>query len=752
MGATTFFFLIVAAGKLLWIVLRKSILDPSFKVLYQPLPVTDRLVFQSRVSAVGQVSTLLVGLVLVAFDKESLQASYLYLLALPLLVVWIFVARRLYQKYRDYLVDTLQQTSGDKQATSPVEIVKREIHTGAPEDLGYFFKILERLDPALVSSLLIEKLDHVLPQVRLSVLDRLRRAGAVDARQAVEDLAARESAHHVREAANRARDRLREIADLAGDTARLVELLRVGTVTHRGQVALALGWSQDAKAYELLAGLLVDRDPGVRRTALLSAGRVAHPRLWPQIVSLLATPRYADTASSALVMIGEKVLPELELAFRKLDQDPEVLRRILVIYESIGGARTAALLQEKIKHPNKEVRGTALRALNGMRREAGVSQPAGLEPEIEKVIRTMVWNTAALYDLGHVARTLAVQEALEGEIAQNRATLFLLLALVYDASTIDLVQENIESERSESIVYALEILEILISPALKAMVLPVLEELSPPQRLKRLESSFPWQHMGVEERLQAVLFRDYSLIGDWTKACAISAIGELHGEEKGARQESAVPDVLIANLFHPDPMLQEIAAQQIFRLDPEEYARHLSKLPFDERERLDRVIQGVASAGPGAGRGRQAGDNLSSLFDRVVLLTGARGFSSLPWNVLIQLARGAEDIVLEPGQQVPNESDEEGTFYIVVNGMLSDLSTHISVSSSRAVIAARALSACQEAIEESHLLRIESTVLLNVMAEYPELVTTLLRTGSSQSILDFRNISEQHSMSTLQEL
>ena len=139
------------------------------------------------------------------------------------------------------------------------------------------------------------------------------------------------------------------------------------------------------------------------------------------------------------------------------------------------------------------------------------------------------------------------------------------------------MRQGLESGSSDTTVYALEILELVLSDELKPHVFPIVEGLTYPQALRRLESVFPRHRMAAAERLSQIVNRDYDKVGSWTRACALAAAGDLAG--------GVVPD-LVASLYHPDPLMSELAAFTLQKLDPAAYARHHEKLDYDARERI----------------------------------------------------------------------------------------------------------------------------------------------------------------------
>ena len=244
----------------------------------------------------------------------------------------------------------------------------------------------------------------------------------------------------------------------------------------------------------------------------------------------------------------------------------------------------------------REYRNRLLRTLSNRHAEPDSALPALLAaPDQEPIVRRRIeelgeriaWDTAALLDLDREPAAAATRRSLALDLDAKRQTVFDLLARLYDPMVIEQVRRSLADAGGGASVYALEILDVLMSPDLKALVLPLLEamleEADPAAGLARLEAIAPQQHLAPPDRLAALLHREAGSVSLETKACALAALGELAGGAGGEVRAD-----LVANLFHPEPLLQAAAA--IHRIDPAAYALHVRKLPAADRERLDQVV------------------------------------------------------------------------------------------------------------------------------------------------------------------
>jgi ATP/ADP translocase len=718
LGATHFFVL-VALAKLVWVVMRTSMFEPSFRVLYQPVRAVDRLSFQTHVEGTAkQVATGVVGLALLAFSRAgSLDALALFYALVPLLGAWMVASLRAHRDYRAKLIDSLSARVLREGAKRPVDVLKPHLVADRPRDRTIALAVLGKVEPVALPPALAEMLAHPHRAVRLSALEYVCENELVGLEAAAAECA-RDADPTVQGRARQTLQRLRDAEAARADT-RVDDLLGSTLPTERALAARAIARGAGENAEKLWV-LLFDGDWAVRRAALAAAGRLGKHEFWPQIIGELASPLFSGAAASALIEVGEPALGELERAFNKADQAPIVRQRILKIYEAIGGGPAQALLVGKLAFPDAIVRGQALIALSRSGYRADAEHVPLVERAIERLIGDMAWKMSAVLDLGEDGGLPAVGRALEEEIESGRSRLFLLLSLLLDPWAVGLVKQSLESGSSEATVYALEIMDLLTSDRLKPLVLPVLEGLTYPQALKRLETSCPRHRLEPLERLRTIVNRDSDGIGAWTRACAVRALGERAGR--------VLPD-LVASLFHPNPLVHEAAALSLCELDPEACLRYRRKLGYDTRERLEYVL------GP---EGTREHWESRSVLGRAAFFRGLPAFSKLPSEALVRLAAASEELVLKPLRRLPSPRAPRDAFYVLVDGEVA--TANGKPAGARRAVPAQYLFAfgpgapSLEVVQTSCFIRLDPDQLYELAGEYVELIPPVL--GAQQQILE----------------
>jgi hypothetical protein len=202
-----------------------------------------------------------------------------------------------------------------------------------------------------------------------------------------------------------------------------------------------------------------------------------------------------------------------------------------------------------------------------------------LESEIGKAI----WNLAALDELSDAPEFFFLKQALQEEVSDNYDQIYMLLSILYDPQSVQLVRENIETREPDNIAFAMELLDLFIDQELKPKLLPLLDDSPTPVKLKHLQLHFARESYNPIQVINYILNRDFNLNNRWTKACAVHA-------------SAFIPDFrisrgLIAQMFNKDKLLQETAAWVIYHKDRKAYNDILERLPERDKKFIDSSIE-----------------------------------------------------------------------------------------------------------------------------------------------------------------
>ena len=471
------FFVLVALSKMVAVAGRSSTFEPSFRVLYQPIPPAERIVYQSHVEGTfRQISIGVVGLALLAFSRGgSFNALHLFYLLIPILALWVVAAILVHREYRVRLFAGLKARAGGVEARRPLDVLMPYLRSDAANDRRRALQVIERIEPGALHVAFTNALDGGSIPARIAALECVASCRLVDLESQIGALGTgRDVNVDMDRAVQRASSQLAEVRALRGNTGKTDSLAGSANAADRHLAAVALGYGRPETA-ERLSVLIWDRDAHVRQAALAAAGRLGNPEFRPMLVRHLAIPVYASAAAAALVDMGPAALSDLDRAFAQADQTTVVRRRILKILRDIGGDNAMALLAARLDSPERSVRRRAIELLVGAGYRATPAQIPLVERVAESLIRDMAWDMNVLVALEGVAESAAVRDALEAELTEGRRWLFDLLSLLYDPGAVTSVREIVASGSPQGMVHALEILDLLISPVLKPFVFPLLE-------------------------------------------------------------------------------------------------------------------------------------------------------------------------------------------------------------------------------------------------------------------------------------
>ncbi|MCU0420597.1 MAG: HEAT repeat domain-containing protein [Cyclobacteriaceae bacterium] len=655
-GSTTFifFFLAIALTRLLNSMLRESLETPVFKLFFIPLDARFRFNIQSKVEGViNESGRFIAGLFIFAFSLiPFFEIIWICAFVCVLAGVYFLVIQRLYAGYRSKIRLKLE-TSDNKQDKLDIgftRITQRlEGYLASETSRAVFsIKLLEKINPANLSAWVNTLMRSPQEEVREYAQKRLNELKGLS----VSD------SYVIRMDQARASDntkRLLSKTDLeliirsGGDITktRIQRLSRSADVDDRHYAAELLLHTESDDSISFLIELLHDPEPKVRNTAIKTASKKHNAEVIFSLIDNLSSPLFSNQAVNALVLIGAHTIPYLDNAFYRSGQSTQTMLRIVQVMGRIGGQRAKDSLWNKIDYPDKVIVSQVLLSLGEAGFKAGIAQITRIKYAIESDIGDIAWNLTAIHELQGNGRNERVVQALHREIQNDIEHIYMLLAMLYDTRSIQLVKENIESGTTEGTTYAVELLDVFLSDQLKQRVIPVLDDLTVREKINRLEVFFPTMQLDEQLYLKFLINRDFTQSNRWTKACVLNQIGE--------RGLGAFSLDLIAQLFNPDALIRQTAAKALYQINPAVYHENVVRLGEEEKRKLDRFL-----LTPGEGR--------ILLFDKVVFLQSVSVFEGIPGIGLSYLADLSREVVLKKDQSLSIDEKVNNDFLIVYRG------------------------------------------------------------------------------------
>ncbi|MBL4654048.1 MAG: hypothetical protein JKY53_14470, partial [Flavobacteriales bacterium] len=578
--------------------------NPSFKILYQSLDKKIRFGIQAKIDGVtNEVAASVAGgvLAIIALISFIGLIHYSYILVL-IIGAWAWISIKLYTEYQDSLKSSLARLqTGNKTAQSSLslnDILVKNIGTNNDLLSSVSIKLQQRLQP----------IEYDQTALNLNLTD----------------------------------SSLKKRIELPHDPDEIRTLARSKSIEDRILLAKTIKGLDKDNEHEIsipLGELIKDAEPEVRIEAIKAIALQRVSELYHNVIDLLDSPTYRNAAYNAIISVGEDMLDLMELSFHKTGFETQT--RVLMVKSMgvIGGQKAISLLIGKTNFPDRKIVNESFNALKKCEFEPDENIVNKMIQEIDNLIGIAAWNISAQKSLNEANVSKRMLKAIEAELKLNFESIYLLLELAYDAKLISHIKDSVESGASESIGFAIELLDLFINEDLKPKLFPLLEDISDEDRIDQLELHYAIEQGSVENTLTDIINKDYNYSSKWTKLCAIHELDEL---------ADTLPQVIIANIFNPDKLIHESAAWVTYNKDKSQFFDCLNRIDEKEKARLIALIC----------------DNENSfnslLFSKLTFLKNTSTLESTSNETLYEIARNLKTIEVKVNEEFSFEEEITG--------------------------------------------------------------------------------------------
>ena len=684
--ATIAFLALMTLNKSMERILRRGLDDPAFNILYQPLPSGQKMAVQTKVGVVMQISIAIAGLILFVTNiilktPEGFRLEYYPIIILPLLLAWVFVARKLYLSYkaklRQILIDLGRKKKRDsarhfygsefltkkfkKFNSKVVQMSVSLLSETNPRIMEPYASSLLNMRNGIIKHAILSKID---PSWRTRVLHTVKKIYITDKSEDIRNLALK--AKNILDFTNLKEVNQHEVKDLIdswtfGDKLLIEKLLVKGLIEY------------DDK---LINRLLQDEDKIIKSAAINLASKSKSPKLIKRLVDFIRSDEYYHICGEALLEVGDKVLDDLEEFFKK-EEEPKVLLRVIEILAKNGSSKAKSILVRYLDYPDRHIQTEIISGLYFCKYQADVKDQNIIKAKLDGVIGNIIWIYACIVDIETERNTLKIVQALDLEREFNFENLFKLLSFLYEPRIVNLIKKNIIGKNT---IFAIEIIDNFINQETKQLLIPLFDDISISQKIKKLHTFFPQDKMKFRERLKNIIIKDYNKVGPWTMTKAIDLLGRLHTKKKSSTEQadktrsytdikiwrseevnkvlykirrSEMPDEIFVCLFHPDELVYSTAAKIIYEENPVKCAEYLEKMSDKKKDLLENLS-----------------NNGFVIADRIKYLKKHPMFFSVPENYLAKLAQFISVKVLAENEELTIKSNNVDNVIILLRGHL----------------------------------------------------------------------------------
>ncbi len=748
-----YFFLFTALGKLFTASLKDALENPAFKLFFLPLDRKIRFDVQTRIEGViNEFATLLagamqIGLGLLVFFK-LIHYTY-FIIALGAVVIWL--ANKLFAQYKITLKNTLEiqklqfQDEDKRDEINIINALRNEALSNDPEEVINSLKILEKIDPIQLEEVLISALQSERKRVRYYAYVKLNELLCFDQLEGLKEELKYEDDPKLMELGNKVVANLEKAVAYELKESSIKKLVRSTDAKDRILAARLLAKLTKEKYVPYLMELLRDINSDVRIAAMVSAGKLHRPEFWPVLIENLHLATYGNIAMSGLVASGEDVFHLLDTAFYKTNQHPLTMFRVIQIIGRIGGYRASDLLWKKIDFPNKKIVSEILITLSYLGFEAKDFQSARIKIFINSIIGNISWNLKVLEEIPRDNQLdRLIRQAIEDENRENYNNIFMLLSMIYDPQSVLLIKENVEVGTSESVAFAIEMLDIFIEDELKPILFPALDDAKIEDKLAKLNDHFaPEYYESYHDLLLQIINRDYNFINKWTKVLAIHRIGEM--------EDAPITDDLIANIFNPDPFIRETICSVIYKKNKEAYHHQTRRINPAYKKELDKAI-----VPPIFKSKEEEYHQKMLLIEKALFLKNLPAFETVDGLVIGEVAQCIDEIVVKKDTTIIEEGDPgSNPLYIIVEGSVnitnSDGTTEVrsvgEIIGEKIILSSIKFDFTAVTLEECKLFVISKEEFFDLLTSHIELMFAQLKIMSGRQKIKQIEVEEETSFS-----
>jgi len=650
------FFLFIALSKLFVTTLREAIENPVFKLFFMPLDSRIRFDIQTKIEGViNELSRAVVGgiILLLGFLPVFNLIHYSWILVV-VIIVWVYILIKLYNLYRTNIRLKLER---QKEAADSVEQrgknllvskLSESIDSNNPNLMIFALRALSKIDPDIFKA----KIDTIKNDHSIDLTNKVLQTLEGDFSFIhVANLRKIEKGVDEMLKSNKSKSK----AAFGGE---ILKMVKSHDNSERKLAAELIGVTDIEESVSLLIELLSDTDSSVVIASMNAAAELNKLELLPFVLDNLVQTKYKDAAAEVLVRYGKEAFQNLETVFYNSEQNVDIKLDVVNIYGKVGGILAQDLLWTKVDYPDKKVVSQVLISLSHCGFFATGDQVQRIKLVIEEDVVNIVWNLKAINQLNNHDKLEFVEiiESLQEENEHNFGHVYMLLSMIYDQKSIQLVKENIETKTNEGITYAIELLDVFLSEDLKQKIIPILDDISDIDRIRRLQMFYPSIEIPLDELLRLLINKDFNMINRWTKSSTIYYIGQNKVRETFSME-------LIANLFNPDGLLREISAWSMHQIDTQFYTDGLNRLETSQKNHLKNLIAGQKI-------NDSSGMRPHMRFEIVHFLKKETLLGELPSYVLTNIVDFMVEIFVEDKTTIDVSEWHNDCFYIVFYGML----------------------------------------------------------------------------------
>ncbi|MBN2663025.1 MAG: hypothetical protein JXR68_05200 [Bacteroidales bacterium] len=514
-GTIGMFFSLVAMGRLFTRAVRTSFNDPSTQILYQPIPIEQRILIQNKIeSGPKAYASIVAGIFLLLFSQiPNISLVVFSIMLFAVIVFWIKLSIDVYYEYKNRIQDFLGSNSTQTDKKLP--------------DTKEYFKLVFSKGYGIISAN-IKKIFF-----------------PYDIEQ------------------NKTENTILKLSEIAQKANSFNKKERIIAAENLSNYSIY-------RVEKLYLKLLRDECFEVRNQAIISAGKTKEKDLYDKIIDNFKILNYRKSATNAIINIGPTIIPKLMKTFYSNENNMDLQLEIIDVISNIQSNKSVEFLRKLINYPIKPIMDKSISGLAHLGYEMTKTEKITISEVLEHEINRFVYIIASLVDLKNLPDNDELILNLQKIVDKKNEHIFDILSVLYNKKAIDLIRNNLANGNEETKGFAIEIADTVFSELHKEILLPVLEGLSNLEILRRYKHYYPQENLDVYNRIIDLIDAEIQTTGIFVKVEAIKKLTDYNTDK--------TVSTLKASIVSPIDIISETAAFTLFLLNEQEFENRLSVL------------------------------------------------------------------------------------------------------------------------------------------------------------------------------
>jgi hypothetical protein len=538
-------------------ILRSAINSPVFLTMMQPLSSHERLRAHTIVKGImDPFASLLTGvilLVLIRFQHTVHLLTLSYVL-LAISVCWIIGVFRVNTQYLKMIVRTISSRYFNREDfaindSGTLEWLKEKIRTGSDTEISNILNLIYNSSNERAHELVILALQHPSEKVKLIAARMIHQKNIPVAPGILVPLL--NNAYHPEIIAEVIRILIKSAADnttllpfiesrhhevqqaaLAGllnygdpeTNKKILDLLKQMMLSdqpgERKKVAEILGEQNNFGHMDMILQLMMDKSPEVRRAAFLAAGKSGNEMLLKELINKINTDE--KEIIQPLFNAGESSLPVIASFIGSGKPNSLQKEKLILLCGRIGGSKAHQLLLVLLNTLPEQYM-IIIKALYRCNYTPAKQQQEIFTSMAKKLLEHsagIIYMQNSLLQHGEKYRLLI--NAFSLELISIRESLLHVFAIMYDRENINKVRTAYSTGKKESIINAMEILDISVRKDLSGNFNIIYEPGEISERMHGLRKVFPSGTFENAGQVLSCILEDKQMAYHyWTTACSL---------------------------------------------------------------------------------------------------------------------------------------------------------------------------------------------------------------------------------------